>query len=131
MVSGGIEMLVGIVNDETFGPVLACASGGQLTEVVGDSQFRLFPVTDLDAQAMIDSLRVARLLRGYRGRPPADEGALRDALLRLSALAASCPEIQELDINPLAVATHGVMALDVRVRIEPPRAKPVSRRVMY
>jgi len=131
MVSGGIEMLVGIVPDETFGPVLACASGGLLTEVVGDSQFRLFPVTDLDAQTMIDSLKVARLLRGYRGRPPADEDALRDALLRLSVLAAACPEIQELDINPLAVATRGVVALDVRVRIEPVRAKPLPRRVMY
>ena len=70
----------------TFGPVLACATGGTLTELLADMQFRLYPLTEPDAAAMIDGLRGARLLRGYRGATPADEPALREALLRLSAL---------------------------------------------
>jgi len=131
MVSGGVEMLIGAVEDPTFGPVLACATGGTLAELLKDTQFRLHPLTDTDATAMIDGLRGARLLRGYRGAKPADEAALKDALLRLSSLVGICPEIQELDINPLVVLEHGVRALDVRVRVEPPRPRPVSRRVSY
>ena len=76
-------------------------------------------------------MRGARLLRGYRGAAPADENALRDALLRLSALVEICPEIQELDVNPLVVLTRGVRALDVRIRIERPKRRPASRRVSY
>jgi acyl-CoA synthetase (NDP forming) len=111
--------------------VLACATGGTLAELLKDTQFRLHPLTHADARAMIDGLRGVRLLRGYRGATPADEDALKDALLRLSSLVGICPEIQELDINPLVVLEHGVRALDVRVRVEPPRPRPVSRRVSY
>jgi acetyl coenzyme A synthetase (ADP forming)-like protein len=131
VVPGGVEMLAGIVQDPTFGPVIACASGGKLTEVLADSQFRLHPLTDLDARAMIEGLRSSKLLRGYRGAKPSDESALADALLRLSLLAGLCPELQELDINPLVVLETGVCALDVRARLEPPRAAPRSRRVSY
>ena len=131
MVTGGVEMLIGAVEDPTFGPVLLCATGGTLAELLKDTQFRLHPLTEHDAAAMIDGLRGARLLRGYRGAKPADEHALEDALLRLSVLVGLCPEIQELDINPLVVLEHGVRALDVRVRVEPPRPRPVSRRVSY
>jgi acyl-CoA synthetase (NDP forming) len=80
---------------------------------------------------MVEELRAARLLRGYRGRPPADEAALRDVVLRVSALCEACPEIQELDLNPLTVLTVGVCAVDVRVRVERDVAKPYSRRVEY
>jgi acetate---CoA ligase (ADP-forming) len=131
MVTDGLEMLIGAVEDPTFGPVLLCATGGTLAELLRDTQFRLHPLTEHDAAAMIDGLRSARLLRGYRGAKAADEHALEDALLRLSALVGICPEIQELDINPLVVLEHGVRALDVRVRVEPPRPRPVSRRVSY
>jgi acyl-CoA synthetase (NDP forming) len=131
MVTGGVEMLAGAVEDPTFGPVLACATGGTLAELLADMQFRLHPLTDLDAASMIEGLRGARLLRGYRGAAPADENALRDALLRLSALVEICPEIQELDVNPLVVLTRGVRALDVRIRIERPKRRPASRRVSY
>jgi acetyl coenzyme A synthetase (ADP forming)-like protein len=131
MVTGGVEMLIGALEDPTFGPVLACATGGTLAELLKDTQFRLHPLTESDAAAMIDGLRGASLLRGYRGARRADERALRDALLRLSSLVGFCPEIQELDINPLVVLEHGVRALDVRVRIDPLRPRPVSRRVSY
>ena len=107
-VSGGVEMLVGMVEDPTFGPVLACASGGTLAEVLADSQFRLHPITDLDAQAMVEGLRSSVLLRGYRGAQAADVAALRETLSRLSALVDLAPEIRELDINPLSVLPSGV-----------------------
>ncbi len=129
MVSGGVEMLVGAVEDPVFGPVLACATGGTMAELLADSQCRLHPLTDRDAAEMVAGLRGAALLRGYRGAPPADEAALRDALLRLSAIVGICPEIQELDINPLRVLTRGAVALDVRVRVERPKAPPPTRRV--
>ena len=124
MAAGGVEMLIGASDDPTFGPVLACALGGTLAELLADSQFRLHPITDDEAVSMIDGLRGARLLRGYRGAPVADETALRDALLRLSALIEMCPEIRELDVNPLRVFPRGASALDVRVRIE--RTQPES-----
>ncbi len=131
MIAGGVEMLIGAIEDPTFGPVIACATGGTLAELLADMQFRLHPLNEGDAVAMIAALRGARLLRGYRGAAPADEAALRDALLRLSALVELCPEIRELDVNPLVVLEHGVKALDVRIRIERPASRPPSRRVSY
>jgi acetate---CoA ligase (ADP-forming) len=131
MVAGGVEMLVGAVEDPTFGPVLACATGGTMAELLADMQFRLHPLNERDAVAMIDGLRGAKLLRGYRGTAPADEGALREALLRLSALIEICPEIVELDVNPLSVLGRGVRSLDARIRVERPRPRPSSRRVSY
>ena len=80
---------------------------------------------------MIDGLRGARLLRGYRGAPLADEPSLREAILRLSALIEICPEIVELDVNPLNVLERGVRALDARIRVERLRPRPSSRRVSY
>jgi acyl-CoA synthetase (NDP forming) len=131
MVAGGVEMLVGAIEDPTFGPVLACATGGTLAELLSDMQFRLHPLTERDATAMIDGLRGAKLLRGYRGAAPADEDALRTALLRLSALIDVCPEIVELDVNPLMVLERGVRAVDARIRVERPRPRPSTRRVSY
>jgi acetyl coenzyme A synthetase (ADP forming)-like protein len=131
MVQGGVEMLTGAVEDETFGPVVACASGGTLTEILADAQFRLHPVGAADAQEMIAALRGAPLLRGARGAPPADEGALVDVLLRLSALVGDCPEVREIEINPLVVLPRGARALDARVRVAAPRPAPPDRRIRY
>jgi acetyl coenzyme A synthetase (ADP forming)-like protein len=117
MVTGGVEMMIGAINDPSFGHVIVCGSGGVLIDLLADSAWRLHPVTDVDAVEMIDSLRSARLLRGFRGNPPCDEEGFRDAVLRVSALIALCPEIQELDINPLMVLPSGVCAVDVRVRV--------------
>jgi acyl-CoA synthetase (NDP forming) len=80
---------------------------------------------------MIDELKAARLLRGYRGAPPVDEQALRDVLLRVSALLTICPEVQELDINPVKVLSSGARVVDVRVRIDRPAAAPAMRRAQY
>jgi acyl-CoA synthetase (NDP forming) len=80
---------------------------------------------------MIEELRGVRLLRGYRGAPPADEAALRDVILRVSAMVTTCPEIQELDLNPVKVQQSGACAVDVRVRVERQRSPSNSRRVQY
>ena len=131
MAPPGVEMIVGAVHDPSFGPVLSCGMGGVLVEIAADMAFRLHPLTDRDAHAMISELRGARLLRGFRGAPQADEAALEDVLLRLSSLVEMCPEIQELDINPLRVLTHGAVAVDARVRIERLAAGSAVRRVLY
>jgi acyl-CoA synthetase (NDP forming) len=130
MVPAGVEMLVGATSDPTFGPVIACGTGGTLVELFSDVVLRLHPLTDIDAAEMINELRGAPLLRGYRGAPAVDEPALRDVLLRLSALIDACPEILELDINPLTVLATGACAIDARIRIGHV-ALPRSRRVMY
>jgi acyl-CoA synthetase (NDP forming) len=92
--------------------------GGTLTEILRDAACRLHPLTDRDAAGLIDALQGAPLLRGYRGAPPVDEAALRESLLRLSALIGLCPEIREVDINPLRVLPRGARALDARIRVE-------------
>jgi acetate---CoA ligase (ADP-forming) len=124
-------MLVGALHDPTFGPLVVCGSGGVLVDLVADSAFRLHPLTVEDVGEMIDELRSARLIRGYRGAPPADEDALRQALLRISVLLDICPEIQELDINPMKVQANGACAVDVRVRAEPLAPRPRTRRIEY
>ena len=131
MIPGGVELLIGTVTDPMFGPVIACGSGGVLVDLLHDTTFRLHPLTDIDAAEMIAGLRSVALLRGYRGHPPADEQAVVDALLRVSALVDVCPEIQELELNPLKVFQHGACAVDVRVRIGRPRPGPSTRRISY
>jgi acetyl coenzyme A synthetase (ADP forming)-like protein len=118
----GIETIVGVVTDPTFGPLIAFGSGGVLAEVMGDVAFRLHPLTDVDADELVASTKAATLLRGYRGAPPADAAALRELLLRVSRLVEDVPELAELDLNPLVVrsAGEGVVALDARLRLARP-----------
>ena len=117
MVTAGAEMMIGAINDPTFGHVVVCGSGGILVDLLADSACRLHPVTDQDAVEMVESLKGVRLLRGFRGAEPADEAAFCDAIHRVSALVGLCPEIQELDLNPVKVLPGGVSAVDVRARI--------------
>ena len=131
MVKGGAEMMAGAVYDPTFGPLLVCGSGGVMIELLGDAALRLHPLTDVDARDMIESLRGKALLRGFRGLPPLDESALATMLLRVSALLETCPEISELDLNPIKVLPQGARAVDVRVRVEKRVPKAASRRVAY
>ena len=131
MVPTGVEMIVGAVQDPLFGPLIACGTGGVLVDVLADTSFRLHPLSASDAGEMIQELRGSKLLRGYRGAPPADEEALRQVLLRISALVSAAPEIQELDLNPVVVLPTGACVADVRVRLQggtPPRA---GRRIQY
>jgi acetyl coenzyme A synthetase (ADP forming)-like protein len=131
MVSRGVEMIVGAVQDPLFGPLIACGTGGVLVDVLADTAFRLHPLSASDAREMIDELRGSRLLRGYRGAPPADETALREVLLRVSELVSVAPEIQELDLNPVIVLASGAFVADVRLRIGVETPARPGRRVDY
>ena len=103
MVKDGVEMFVGATLDPTFGHIVMCGSGGTMVELLHDTSCRLAPITDRAAREMIDETRGSALLRGFRGSQPADEAAFRDVLLRTSALVNACPEIAELDLNPVIV----------------------------
>jgi len=131
MVPAGLEMIVGALQDPVFGPVIACGTGGVLVDLLADSSFRLHPLNESDAVEMIGALRGVRLLRGYRGAPPADEAALRDVLLRVSALIGAAPEIQELDLNPVIVLESGATVADVRLRLAPFAGTRQGRHIEY
>jgi acyl-CoA synthetase (NDP forming) len=107
--------------------VLVCGSGGTLVELLRDTSCRLAPLTDVMAKEMVNELRGVALLRGYRGAAPADEASLVEVLLRVSALLEICPEIQELDLNPVIVSTAGAAAVDARIRIVSRREIPQPR----
>jgi acyl-CoA synthetase (NDP forming) len=118
MVAGGVEMLVGVVHDPVFGPVVACGAGGTAVELLKDVSVRITPLTDLDADEMLRDLRTFPLLQGYRGSPPADLEALREVILRLSALVDDHPEIAEADLNPVVALSEGCAIVDARLRVE-------------
>ena len=131
MVAPGTEMFVGATLDPTFGHIVLCGSGGTLLELVNDVACGLHPLTDTSAQEMLDAIRGVALVRGFRGAPRGDEAALHDLLLRVSALLAACPEISEMDLNPVIVHPTGLQAVDVRVRIAAPHVGAATRRVEY
>jgi len=124
-------MIVGMIHDPSFGPLIACGTGGVLVDVLADTAFRLHPIAAADARDMVNELRGARLLRGYRGAPVADEGALQQVLLRISELASVAPEIQELDLNPVMVLGSGAIVADARLRIDGHQRPQSGRRVEY
>jgi hypothetical protein len=108
MVSGGQEMLLGMARDATFGPVLTLGFGGVHVEVLRDVTFRLPPISAQEAREMLEELRLAPLLRGVRGAAASDIAALADAVARFSWLLADLgDELDEVDVNPLAVLPEG------------------------
>lgn len=117
MIEGEVELLVGAVQDPSFGPVLMLAMGGVWSELLDDRTFRLIPITQLEATAMVNDLRCAPLLKGYRGARPCDIEAVEDVLVRVSRLVADHPEIAELDLNPVRVSADGAVAVDAKVRL--------------
>jgi len=124
MAEPGVEMLVGVVHDPSFGPVVACGAGGTAVELLKDVAVRITPLTDSDASQMVRSLATFPLLDGYRGAPRVDVAALEDVLLRVSALVDERPEVAELDCNPVIVGSAGAVIVDARVRIEQPTPPP-------
>lgn len=117
MVTGGVEVIIGVVQEPVFGPVVVFGLGGVATEVLGDHSARLAPLTDADAGDLVRSIRAAPLLLGHRGTPAADLAALTDTLLRVSRLADDLPEVAELDLNPVIARPDGVVAVDARIRV--------------
>jgi acetate---CoA ligase (ADP-forming) len=120
MAPRGVELIIGVVNDRSFGPVLACGAGGTTAELIKDVAVRITPVRRRDAHEMLCSLRTFPLLDGYRGAPRCDLDAIEDVLLRVSALVEAHPEIAELDLNlnPVVASPEGALILDGRVRVE-------------
>jgi acetyl coenzyme A synthetase (ADP forming)-like protein len=122
MARGGREVILGLSRDPQFGPVLMFGLGGIYVEVLKDVAFRLAPVRELGVYRMMEETRTSAILKGVRGEPPSDVDALATCLLRLSQLAVECPEVAELDINPMFVYVRGQGAVvaDVRVRVAVP-----------
>jgi len=121
MVNGGVEVIVGVAYDAQLGPMLLFGSGGVMVEVYNDVALRRCPVTGAEALDMVAEVKGAKLLRGFRGQPPADIDALADALVRVSHLAVHLEgQLAELDINPLMVlpAGQGVKAVDALVVLQ-------------
>ena len=126
MIPDGVELLIGMVQDASFGPVVACGTGGTRTELFKDVAVRITPVTDLDAAEMVRSLQLYPLLTGYRGTAPCDVAAVERLLIRVSAMVDAHPEIAELDCNPVIVRADGAVVVDARVRLqEAAPARPV------
>jgi len=121
MVESGVEMLVGVLADERFGPVVACGAGGGTAEVLEDVAVRLAPLALEEAHEMIRALRSRRPL----DRARADVDALADITVRVGALADAHPAIAELDLNPVMVGPDGAAVVDARVRVAPPAVQPV------
>jgi acyl-CoA synthetase (NDP forming) len=115
MIGGGTEVIIGMTRDPQFGPMLMFGLGGIFVEVLRDVSFRIVPLTRLDAGDMISEIKGFPLLKGFRGSPPVDTGALAEVLVRLSDFIALHPEIEELDINPLFAGQDGVVAADARM----------------
>jgi acyl-CoA synthetase (NDP forming) len=121
MIAGGVEMIVGVKRDPVFGPAVVCGLGGVFVEVLRDVAVRVPPLDAAEAAAMIAELRGGALLRGARGRPPADVRALAETLVRVAALADAWRDrLRALDINPLLVLEdgRGVVAVDWLVELD-------------
>jgi acyl-CoA synthetase (NDP forming)/GNAT superfamily N-acetyltransferase len=117
MITGGTEVIIGVVQEPVFGPLVVFGLGGVATEVLGDHAARLAPLTTTDADDLIHSIRAAPLLLGRGGQPPASIAALRDTLLRVSQLAGDLPEVTELDLNPVIACADGATVVDASVRV--------------
>ena len=117
MASPGLEVIVGVSRDPSFGPVLMFGLGGVFVELLQDVSFRVLPVTEADIEEMIAEIRGYPLLRGYRGTA-VDLGALKELLRRISGMVTRYPEIKEIDLNPVFLYEEGCIAVDARIFLE-------------
>ena len=113
--SGGVEVIIGGLNDPTFGPTLMFGLGGIYVEVMRDVSFRVCPITPDDADQMIRELDGFPLLTGIRGGKPVNLESLRTALLNVSSFLIENPGIAQLDLNPVKVHERGLSVLDARI----------------
>ncbi len=123
---GAQEVIVGAVTDPVFGKLVAFGLGGVLVEVMGDLTFRLAPVTEDEAAAMLDDIAGAAVLDGVRGAQGVDREALAALVANVGRLVSDCPEIHELDLNPVFASAGGVCAVDARMLLREP-AEPRFR----
>jgi acetate---CoA ligase (ADP-forming) len=118
MAPPGVEMLVGVVQDRHFGPVVAVGAAGRAVELFKDAQIRLTPLGRSDAATMIRSLTTYPLLDGYRGATPVSVAALEEVLIRVGALVEAHSEVADIDFNPVIVHPSGAVIVDARIRVE-------------
>ncbi|MDT3435344.1 acetate--CoA ligase alpha subunit [Haloarcula sp. 1CSR25-25] len=114
----GVETILGMNRDPQFGPLLLFGLGGIFVEVLEDNTVSVAPVSESEAEGMLDDIDSAPLLRGARGRDPVDEATLVETIQRLSQLVTDFPAIVELDINPLVATPDGVQAVDLRLTLD-------------
>ena len=114
--AGGVEALIGMKRDATFGQMIAVGPGGTLVELLGDVQMAPAPLSEQQAEALIDNTLLGKLLSGYRGGAEMDKAALIDMLVKVSWLVADHDTIAELDLNPVMVRPqgHGCVAVDFK-----------------
>ena len=124
MAPPGTEIVIGATVDPSFGPNVMVGLGGVMVELFEDVCFGICPIRPNEARRMLDSLRGVRLLRGWRGAPPADEDQIIDALLRVGGedglMLVLSDLVAELDVNPLIVSAHGAIAVDARIVLRKP-----------
>lgn len=117
--SAAVELIIGVRSDPAFGPVVLVGAGGVLTELLHDTQCAMGPLTPPDALRLLQQLRAAPLLNGYRGKPSVNLAAAATLVAELSQFAAAHPEIGEIECNPVAVTPHEAIALDARIILTP------------
>ena len=125
MAKPGVEVIIGVTSDPTFGPVMMFGLGGVFVEILKDVSFRSIPLSEYDAEDMIEEIKGYALLKGYRGSA-ADVPALRDLLLKVSDLVMENPEIKEMDLNPVFVYPQGYKVVDARIILGEPRVKAIQ-----
>ena len=111
----GTEVIIGVINDPSFGHTIMFGLGGVFVEVLKDVAFRIIPIDGSDAEDMINEIKGKKLLEGYRGQEPADVATLQQMLLKLSDFVNDTPEIQEIDMNPVFAYKDGAVVVDARI----------------
>jgi acyl-CoA synthetase (NDP forming) len=124
MAPAGRELLIGVVNDPNFGPVIACGTGGDGSrDSASDLSLRVTPLAAEDAEDMLRELASFPQLEGRGGRPAVDLGSLRELILRVGDLVEDHEEVAELDLSPVVAGPEGSLVVDARVRLERPRPR--------
>nr|WP_282594353.1 acetate--CoA ligase [Halorientalis brevis] len=119
MADAGVELIVGVVDDDQFGPVVMCGLGGVFVEVLEDVAFRALPLTEADARALLADIDAQEMLDGARGNPPIDRDAVVDLLVAMSEFVAANPSVSELDLNPVFATEDGVEIVDAAITLDP------------
>jgi len=115
MVPQGTEIIIGMMKDPHFGPVIMFGLGGIFVEVLKDISFRILPIEEIDAREMITEIKGYEILKGARGNPPRDIRAIEEVLMKVSKLTMENPEINEIDLNPIFVFENGIQVVDARM----------------
>jgi len=115
MIPQGTEIIIGMMKDPQFGPVIMFGLGGIFVEILKDISFRILPLEERDAEEMISEIKGYQILKGIRGETPKDVKSIRDVLMKISQLVMDNPEIKEIDLNPVFVFNQGLQVVDARM----------------